>query len=93
MDMRRAALPATAILIAAPVLLVCATPAQAYIGPGGAVSALGALLALIAAIVIALFGFLWFPIKRLLRRRRAANPAPGDADHAAAPAEDEPDAR
>jgi hypothetical protein len=36
-----------------------ATPSQAYIGP---VSALGSLLALIAAIVVAIVGFVWFPL-------------------------------
>jgi hypothetical protein len=38
-----------------------------YIGPGGALSAIGSLLALLAATVLALLGFVWYPIKRLLR--------------------------
>jgi hypothetical protein len=43
----------------------------AYIGPGGVLTAIGAFLALLAAVVLALFGFVWYPIKRLLRALRA----------------------
>ncbi len=39
----------------------------AYVGPGGALSAIGSFLALIAALLFAVVGFLWYPIKRLLR--------------------------
>ncbi|MEZ5965919.1 MAG: hypothetical protein R3F56_18940 [Planctomycetota bacterium] len=41
-----------------------------YIGPGGALSLIGSFLALLAAVVFAVLGFVWYPIKRLLRRRR-----------------------
>ncbi|HEX5050318.1 MAG TPA: hypothetical protein VFZ65_00970 [Planctomycetota bacterium] len=52
----------------------------AYIGPGGALTAIGSFLSLLAAVVLALFGFVWYPIKRLLRslRSRKALAAPGD---------------
>jgi len=53
-----------------------ATPSYAYIGPGSGLSALGSLLALVAAIVVAIIGFVWFPLKRILRKRKmAAGPA------------------
>lgn len=57
--------------------IVCATPlaAAAYVGPGAGLSALGSLLALIAAVLVAIAGFIWYPVKRLLRRRSA--PAAG----------------
>jgi hypothetical protein len=48
--------------------------AEAYIGPGAGLSAFGALLALVVALIVAVFGFVWYPIKRLarsLKRRRA----------------------
>ena len=45
-------------------------PAAAYLGPGGVVSGIGALLALVAAVLASLFGFVWYPVKRLLRRMR-----------------------
>lgn len=45
-------------------------PALAYVGPGTGIAALGALLAIIAGVIAAVFGFLWYPIKRLLRQRK-----------------------
>lgn len=39
----------------------------AYIGPGAGLSAIGAFLALVAAVVVAIFGFVWYPVKRLFR--------------------------
>jgi uncharacterized membrane protein len=50
--------------------------AQAYIGPGAGLSALGALAAVAAALVVALFGLVLFPIRMLmmsLRRARGAD--------------------
>lgn len=44
-------------------------PAQAYIGPGAGITAIGTVIALIGAILLAIVGFLWYPIKRLLRKR------------------------
>ena len=46
--------------------------AHAYIGPGAGLSAIGSLLALCAAVVVAILGFVWFPIKRLMRRWKAS---------------------
>jgi hypothetical protein len=46
------------------------TPCLAYVGPGGALSAIGSFLALVGAILLAVIGFVWYPVKRLLRRRR-----------------------
>ena len=45
-------------------------PAMAYVGPGTGIAALGALLAIIAGVIAAIFGFLWYPIKRLLKKRK-----------------------
>lgn len=54
------------------VLALALTPslAQAYIGPGAGVSAIGAALALLAAVFFAIVGFLWYPVKRLIRAMR-----------------------
>jgi len=41
-----------------------------YLGPGAAVSSLGAFVALVGGIVVAILGFLWYPIRRLMRRLR-----------------------
>jgi hypothetical protein len=47
------------------------SPVLAYIGPGAGLSAIGAFLAIVAFLIVALFGFVWYPIKRLLRMRRS----------------------
>ena len=44
-------------------------PAAAYIGPGAGLSAIGLVLAMVAALGLAVVGFVWYPVKRLLRRR------------------------
>lgn len=56
-------------------------PAAAYMGPGVGLSALGSALALLAALVLALVGFVWMPLKRLfgLLRRRSGEPG-GERD-------------
>lgn len=61
------------------IILVCFLPssAVAYIGPGSGLSAIGAFFALLAATTAALFGFLWYPIKRLLRRKKLRNAGQG----------------
>lgn len=45
-----------------------------YVGPGGALSAIGALFALLAALVFALLGFVWYPVRRLVRALRRRSP-------------------
>jgi hypothetical protein len=56
-----------------------------YIGPGGALSAIGAFVALAAALALALVGFLWYPLKQLLRalRRRGRATAGSNAEEGA----------
>lgn len=58
-------LPLFLVLIAAPGF------AQAYVGPGAGLSAIGAALALIGAVIFAILGFVWYPVKRLMRGRKA----------------------
>jgi hypothetical protein len=62
---RLALLPLLAALLAVP------APAWAYVGPGAGLSAIGSLLALVAALVLAVVGFVWYPVKRVMRRRDA----------------------
>ena len=40
---------------------------MAYVGPGAGLSAIGAFLALVAGVFVAIVGFIWYPIKRLIR--------------------------
>lgn len=43
-------------------------PAFAYVGLGAGLSALGSLFSIIVAVFLMLAGFIWYPVKRLLRR-------------------------
>ena len=57
-------------LISLFLVLLISQPAMAYVGPGAGIAALGAFLAIVAGVIAAIFGFLWYPIKRLLRKRK-----------------------
>ncbi len=65
-------------------IIICAvavlpSTVYAYVGPGAGLSAIGSVLALIAAIVLSIIGFVWFPIKRIWRKyknRSKASQAP-----------------
>jgi hypothetical protein len=51
--------------------------AHAYVGPGAGLTAIGTVLALMAAVLFALVGFVWYPMKRLMKRSSAKTPAAG----------------
>jgi ABC-type nickel/cobalt efflux system permease component RcnA len=61
-------------------IVLAPTVAVAYIGPGAGLSAIGSLLALVAAVLVALIGFVWYPIKRLLRLLRGRRRSDGARD-------------
>ena len=52
------------------VAMLLPQPAMAYIGPGAGLSAIGAVLAAVAGIFVALFGFVWYPVRRIIRNKR-----------------------
>jgi len=60
----------TLAVLTAFVLMGIATPAQAYIGPGAGLTAIGAFIAFVAAVLVTIIGFIWFPIRRLIRKSR-----------------------
>lgn len=45
-----------------------AAPVYAYVGPGPGIGAVGTLVAVIAVLVLAIAGAIWYPVKRLLGR-------------------------
>lgn len=49
--------------------------AQAYIGPGAGLSAIGTAIAVVGAVAMLIVGFVWYPVKRLIKGRKAADPA------------------
>lgn len=60
------------ILCFAVSLLIAPPPAQAYIGPGAGAGTIAVVLGILASIVMAFFGVLWYPAKRLLNKRKRA---------------------
>ena len=67
MSMNRLLLSLTAVLTG----IVMANPALAYIGPGAGLSAIGTVVAVIGAVLLLVVGFVWYPVRRLLRKGKA----------------------
>lgn len=65
------ALPPLA-LGAAAVTFLEASQALAYVGPGVGLSVIGTILALIAAVALAVVGFVWYPLKRAFGKKRTS---------------------
>ncbi len=53
-------------------------PALAYVGPGLGLATIGAILGGIAAIFLAIVGIFWYPIRSMIRKRKAASETPPD---------------
>jgi len=52
-------------------LLIVSMPVNAYIGPGMGGGAIAVVFGILAAIFMAIFGFVYYPIKRWIKRRKA----------------------
>ena len=59
------------IKIVFPILLLMTLPASAYIGPGMGGGVMAVVFGILAAIFMVIFGFIYYPIKRWLKRRKA----------------------
>ncbi|MFO1239481.1 MAG: hypothetical protein U1E64_03930 [Sphingomonadaceae bacterium] len=62
-------------------LVLQASMAEAYIGPGTAASAIMTMLGVVGSFLLAIFAIVWYPIKRALKARRK----PTSADDGAQP--------
>lgn len=51
-------------------LLLAASPAHAYIGPGAGAGTIAVVLGVIASLFLALVAIVWYPLKRLYLRLR-----------------------
>ena len=58
--------------------LLAGTPAQAYVGPGLGAGAIAVIVGILGAIGMAFVGTVWYPIKRLVKKR-AAKKKPDDS--------------
>jgi Flp pilus assembly protein TadB len=66
--------------IAFALILGYAGTAFAYVGPGAGLPLIGMLVALIMAVLLAVVGFVWFPVRRLLRDRKAKRTASDESE-------------
>lgn len=57
----------TVILVLLTMLL--SQNAFAYVGPGTGLSAIGSILALLVGVIVAVVGFLWYPMKRIFGKK------------------------
>lgn len=76
--MRRGVFRTTAA--AGAVVLLVAAPGMAYVGPGAGVSLIGAAVGLVAAVLSAIGFILLWPIRAMLKKRRAAAKGEGGPD-------------
>jgi hypothetical protein len=69
-------------LIAAVVLLAAlpVTAAHAYIGPGAGAGTIAIVLGILSSVFLAFVGILWYPIKRLLKGRKATPRASAESN-------------
>jgi hypothetical protein len=51
----------------------------AYVGPGAGLSAIGSFVAIVLALVVAVIGFVWYPLKRFFNKGKD-DPFTEDAD-------------
>jgi hypothetical protein len=51
-------------------LFVAAAPVEAYVGPGAGISVLGSLLGILATILVAIGAVIFWPIRKLMKRRK-----------------------
>ena len=55
-------------------LFFCAiSPSYAYLGPGFGGGMIAATIGIIVAIFAAIFGLIWFPLKRLFKKKKEKN--------------------
>ena len=64
-------------LLLCPILLLLPNTAMAYIGPGVGAGTIAVVLGILASILMAFVALLWYPMKRLVKGRKAPNRPPG----------------
>ncbi len=68
-------------MLLAGALVLVAKPAMAYLGPGSGLMAIIVFLGILAGLIVAIIGFIWYPLRRLKRRwQRRQQDLQHDAD-------------
>ena len=70
------------LLLTVALVLTISSPAHAYLGPGMGAGAVAVILGIVASVFLALFAVLWYPLKRMFKRRKGpkADTDPGIAE-------------
>ena len=63
------------------ILLIISSPASAYIGPGVGGGVIAAIVGFFAAILLGLWGILYYPIKRALKNRKDKKMSSKESDN------------
>jgi len=58
------------LILSSIIFCLITTSSFAYLGPGIGGGVIAATIGIIVAIFAALFGLIWFPVKRLLKKRK-----------------------
>lgn len=56
-------------------LVLFSAPAMAYVGPGLGMGVIGTIFGVLAAIVLAVFGLFWYPLKRAFSKKKSGTEA------------------
>ena len=59
------------ILISFFLFFIFSNSAQAYLGPGTGIGVILGSLGILVALLVSIFGIIWFPIRRLLNRNKS----------------------
>lgn len=60
-------------------VLLFSVPAQAYIGPGAGISVLASVIGILVTILIAVGAIVWWPIRRMMKRRKSRSESNSEA--------------
>lgn len=52
--------------------------AEAYVGPGVGAGTIGIVLGILGSVFLAFFAIIWYPLKRILRKKKAARARTSD---------------
>ncbi|GLS26279.1 hypothetical protein [Marinibactrum halimedae] len=63
-------------LISGIAILFYCSQASAYVGPGLGLGVIGAIIGTVVAVILAIFGLVWYPIKSAMKKKKAAGGAP-----------------
>lgn len=66
------------LLALAITFLLVPMPAYAYIGPGAGLGAFAVTVAVVLGALLLLVGFVWYPLKRLIKSRKTSDNAARD---------------